>query len=44
MRKKLPYILLAIFILLLLSGIFLGEVARVLQHATTVCLDCIGIG
>ena len=39
-----PYILLTIFALLLLCGIFLGEVGRALQHAATVCLECIGIG
>ncbi len=44
MKKKAPYILLIIFVLLLLSGIFLGEVAKILRHATIVCLDCIGIG
>lgn len=44
MRKIAPYILLIVFGLLLLSGIFLGEVAKVLRHATTLCLDCIGIG
>lgn len=44
MRKKAPYILLIIFVLMLLGGIFLGEVARILRHATIVCLDCIGIG
>lgn len=44
MRKKAPYILLLIFLLLMLGGIFLGEVAKVLGHATIVCLDCIGIG
>ena len=44
MRRKAPYILLIIFVLLLLSGIFLGEVAKILSHATIVCLDCIGIG
>ena len=44
MRNKAPYILLIIFVLLLLCGIFLGEVAKILGHATIVCLDCIGIG
>ena len=44
MRNKTPYILLLIFSLLTLGGILLGEVAKVLGHATIVCLDCIGIG
>ena len=44
MKRKAPYILLAISFLLLLAGIFLDEIALVLQNATTVCLDCIGIG
>jgi len=44
MRNKAPYILLIIFILLLLCGIYRGEVAKILGHATIVCLDCIGIG
>ena len=44
MSNKAPYILLIIFVLLLLAGIFLGEVSKIIGHATTVCLDCIGIG
>jgi len=44
MRNKAPYILLIIFVLLLLSGIFLGEVSKVLRNAVLLCLDCIGIG
>jgi TRAP-type C4-dicarboxylate transport system permease large subunit len=44
MKRKAPYILLVIFILLLLAGIFLDEIALVLRNATTLCLDCIGIG
>ena len=44
MRKKTPYILLTLFVILLLCGILLGEIAKVLRHATILCLDCIGIG
>jgi len=44
MRSKAPYILLAIAVLLLLCGIFLGELGSVLRNATLLCLDCIGIG
>jgi len=43
-RSKAPYILLMIFVLLLLCGIFFGEVGKVLRNATLLCLDCIGIG
>lgn len=44
MRRKIPYILLAISILLILAGIWLGELPRIIKNATTLCLDCIGIG
>ena len=44
MKAKIPYILLTIFIILLLGGIFLGEVTKVIETAVTICLGCIGIG
>ena len=44
MRSKTPYILLTLFVLLLVCGIYLGEVAKVLRNAVLLCLDCIGIG
>ena len=44
MRNKAPYILLLIFVLLMLSGIFLGEIGKVIRNAALLCLDCIGIG
>ncbi len=44
MRNKTPYILLILFVLLLLCGIYLGEVAKVIRNAALLCLDCIGIG
>ena len=44
MKAKIPYILLAIFALSLLGGIFLGEVSKVVETAVTICLGCIGIG
>jgi len=44
MKRKAPYILLAIFIILLLWGIHREEVGTVIRNATTLCLDCIGIG
>ena len=44
MKAKIPYILLTIFVLFLLEGIFLGEVSKVIEAAVTLCLNCIGIG
>jgi hypothetical protein len=44
MRTGIPYILIAIFILFTLGGIFLGEVTTVLETAVNICLGCIGIG
>ncbi len=42
--KKTPFILLALFLLLLLIGLAAGEPTRVLEQAKAVCLSCIGIG
>ncbi|MFZ5799169.1 MAG: CD1871A family CXXC motif-containing protein [Desulfobulbaceae bacterium] len=49
MRKKFsprkgPFALLALFLLLFLAGIALGEPTRVLEQAWSICLSCIGIG
>lgn len=44
MRAKIPYILLIVFVLSLLLGIFLGEVPVVIRKAIYICLECIGIG
>jgi len=44
MKRKLPWILFAVSIALVLVGLKLGEYATVLEKAVTVCLDCIGIG
>ena len=44
MNAKIPYILLILFVLLLLNGIFLGEVPKVIRAAIYLCLGCIGIG
>jgi hypothetical protein len=44
MKAKIPYILLTIFALFLLTGIFLGEVSKVIETAVAICLGCIGIG
>jgi hypothetical protein len=43
-RRKLPWILLATFLGLMVAGLLLGEYRTVLEKAVTVCLDCIGIG
>jgi len=43
--KRIASIVLAFcFLLLLLLGIYFGEVAEVLMNATLLCLSCIGIG
>lgn len=41
---RLPWALLAAGLALMLGGISLGETARILDKATQVCLQCIGIG
>jgi hypothetical protein len=43
-KRKLPWILLAGFLGLMVAGLLLGEYRTVLEKAVTVCLDCIGIG
>lgn len=44
MRKKVPFILLTLFVVLWLVGILTGEPSRVLEQARSICLQCIGIG
>lgn len=44
MRRKLPWMLLALFAALTLVGLLLGEYRTVLEKAVTVCLECVGIG
>ena len=44
MKAKIPYILLVISVLMMLGGIFLGEVSKVIETAVAICLGCIGIG
>ncbi len=44
MKAKIPYILLIMFVVFLLSGIFIGEVPKVIETAVALCLGCIGIG
>lgn len=43
-KAKISYILLTIFVIFLLTGIFLGEVSKVIETAVNICLGCIGIG
>ncbi len=44
MKRRLPWILLALSIGVMTAGLLLGEYRTVLEKAITVCLDCIGIG
>jgi len=43
-KRKLPWVLLTVFLGIMLAGLLLGEYKSVLEKAVTVCLDCIGIG
>ena len=43
-KSKIPYILLISFFLLLIQGIYFGEVTKVIEAAVNLCLGCIGIG
>jgi len=43
-KRRLPWILLALSIGVMTAGLLLGEYQTVLEKAITVCLDCIGIG
>lgn len=42
--RRMPLLLLALFLLLLVIGIAVDEPTRVLEQAKSVCLSCIGIG
>jgi hypothetical protein len=42
--RKIPFILLGIFLVLWIIGISLNEPQRVLEQAKSICLECIGIG
>lgn len=44
MRRRLPWVLLALSLTVMIAGLLLGEYRTVLEKAVTVCLDCIGIG
>jgi hypothetical protein len=43
-KRAFPFLLIILFLILILLGINLGEVSTVLEKATRICLDCIGIG
>jgi hypothetical protein len=43
-KKISPFLLVAIFTILLVAGINAGEVPEVLEKAVKICLSCIGIG
>jgi len=43
-RRKLPWVLLTVFLWIMVAGLLFGEYKAVLEKAVTVCLDCIGIG
>jgi hypothetical protein len=44
MKRALPYILLAVGAIMIVLGVWGGEVATVLCARTNICLECIGIG
>jgi len=44
MKRALPYILMAAGVIMIVIGVWGGEVATVLSRATHICLECIGIG
>jgi hypothetical protein len=43
-KRKLPFILVILFLVLLVIGINLGDVSSVFEKAIRVCLSCMGIG
>ena len=43
-ERRLPFVLLIVFILMVWVGLANGEVAAVLNKATRICLSCMGIG
>ena len=44
MRRVLPYLFIALGAVLIVLGIWGGEVSVVLSRAANICLECIGIG
>ena len=43
-KRALPYFVIVLGAVLIVLGIWGGEVAVVLSRATNICLECIGIG
>ncbi|MBL7195087.1 MAG: hypothetical protein ISS64_02145 [Desulfobacterales bacterium] len=43
-KRAFPFLLIILFLILILLGINLGEVSTVMEKATKICLDCIGVG
>jgi len=43
MKNKTKYVLLIMSFILIIAGVYRGEVAEVLQKAINICLECIGI-
>ena len=43
-KRRLPFILVILFLVLLVIGINLGDVSWVFEKAIRVCLSCMGIG
>lgn len=44
MKKILPVLILALSICLVIFGIFRGEAELVIEKATRICMECIGLG
>ena len=42
--RKLPFIMILFFLLLIMLGINSAEVPAVMQKAVRICLSCMGIG
>ena len=43
-KRKSGFLLLLLFLIFLVTGINVGEVAAVWEKAVSICLACIGIG
>jgi hypothetical protein len=43
-KRRVPFILVILFLVLVVIGINLGDVSSVFEKAIRVCLSCMGIG